>query len=112
MGRASIRCKNCQEVLIIDGVVQLFVFVGVEVEGIVADTEVGGHFFGFLRGIEIFLIGDCWAFMRVATRRRPPLDLVGFNFHQKLEILAAVARGEWHHHRRILILRVVSSSLN
>ena len=50
--------------------------------------------------------------MSVDTRRRPSLGLVGFNFHQKLEILAAVARGEWHHHRRILILRVVSWSLN
>ena len=73
--------------MFIDEAVQLFAFVGVEVEDAVADTEVGGHFFGFLRGIEIFLIGDCWAFMRVATRRRPPLDLVEFNFLQDLHFI-------------------------
>ena len=43
--------------------------------------------------------------MRVGTRRRHPVGFIQFFFHQKLEILAAVAhRGRWHH-RRILILR-------
>ena len=69
--------------MFIDEAVQLFAFVGVEVEDAVADTEVGGHFFGFLRGIEIFLIRDCWAFMRVATRRFHPKGFTKFRFLQK-----------------------------
>ena len=50
----------------------------------VADTDNWVQTFGFLRGIQRFLIGDCWTLMWAWTRRRHPVGLVELSLFRKL----------------------------